>query len=151
MPKDGVLQQLSPVWRIGFEGIARGSDCYSVSGSVPENLWKVPVFPERQCDVGTLSDLFCPIPAMGSRQVTTSLCSLVFSSASRSEDSNPSIWHGWTVRNVQRSQVLVRYSLSVTVDEIVWLTLTQEYEPQENKELAVFVLFIIVIVPIKAC
>lgn len=35
--------------------------------------------------------------------------------------------------------VLVRYNLSVTIDEIVWLTLTQEYEPQENKELVVFI------------
>lgn len=38
MPKDGVLQQLSPMWRMGFEGIAGGVTVILLGEGVPESL-----------------------------------------------------------------------------------------------------------------
>lgn len=60
-----------------LEGLARRGDCYTAGEGVPKSLWKVFVFPERQCDTGTLFVPFCSclclLLATDSRQVTPSL------------------------------------------------------------------------------
>jgi hypothetical protein len=44
------------------------------------------------------------------------------------------------MKNIEQSQVLVGYRLSIIIDVIVWLVPgpTQECKTQENKDLAVF-------------
>lgn len=64
-------------WRTGLRASSEGVTVVLLGEGVPKSLWKVFLFPERQCDTGTLSVPFCfclcLLLATDSRQVTPSL------------------------------------------------------------------------------